>query len=826
VLCRLRPYLLLAVLGLLFFSDLVLHPAQILYADHSDLLAMHLPMKRFLVRSWHETGELPLWNPYSYGGMPFIHDVQVAAFYPPHALLYLLPEERVGAAMSWLVVAHVILAGWLMFAYARYRGLGPAAALVAGIGYMFAGKWLLHVLAGGHYIMIPLAWLPLVLLLLEQAVAGRSLLRATWAGAVYALIVLGTHPQMTLYAGVFVALWTFGAVPAWRGWQADENPREPGRAGTWRPVLWWLGLGVWTVAVAAALSAVQLLPALEAAPEASRAAGVSARDIAAVCLPSIMGLIGPGWSGTWEDRGGFGVLWLSAALTAPLLLRGRARYDAAICLVLLVFSVGGAALVQWLPGFRLFQIPVRMLMLLALPVALLAAHTTQALIDEVPTSDRFGACCRGALMRVLMVAVLLGVGSAVESFTTWRRQQAFGQAGLAEQSLLYALLGWADSVPPSAWTYWPKTWVVAALGVWLLRNRGGLGSLQWKWAWGLLLVVELWALTLPNVAVRSEAALFAASECVAALSAKKGESAGERWRILDRGLLTSPSSSPLGPALPMFGNIQLEPVLGYNSFDVLRYKEYLQFVVDKDDAIAPRSKPFGYPIIDLFPIRNKVFLDLLGTRFLLQPCRSEAKLDSPGEPAWNRDWSLIDWDPQPAAYSFLQGGMQKLPEYSIYENSSSFPRAFLVHRSRPLPAHANVLEQMKATDFRQEVLLEDCDTTLPARPSMADSLDSVKILKYTPNLIKLEAKTSAQAYLVLTDVWFPGWSCLIDGQPAPIRRADYLFRAVEVPAGDHAVVFRFEPASYRLGQKISAAAVSCVAIFTIGALLLGKRRRQ
>ncbi|HEV3446358.1 MAG TPA: hypothetical protein VG099_17065, partial [Gemmataceae bacterium] len=63
VLCRLRPYLLLALLGLLFFSDLVLHPAQILYADHSDLLAMHLPMKRFLVRSWHETGELPLWNP-------------------------------------------------------------------------------------------------------------------------------------------------------------------------------------------------------------------------------------------------------------------------------------------------------------------------------------------------------------------------------------------------------------------------------------------------------------------------------------------------------------------------------------------------------------------------------------------------------------------------------------------------------------------------------------------------------------------------------------------------------------------------------------------
>jgi len=124
----------------------------------------------------------------------------------------LLPEEYVGAGMSWLVVVHVILAGCLMFAYARYRGLGEAGAFVAALGYMFAGKWLLHILAGGHYIMTPLAWLPLVLLLLEQAIERRSMLKATWAGAIYALIVLGAHPQMTLYAGLFVAIWTLGCM--------------------------------------------------------------------------------------------------------------------------------------------------------------------------------------------------------------------------------------------------------------------------------------------------------------------------------------------------------------------------------------------------------------------------------------------------------------------------------------------------------------------------------------------------------------------------------------------------------------------------------------
>ena len=162
------PVLLIPFLGLLFFSELLLHPSQTLYSDYSDLLTLHLPAKHFLVRSWQEHGEVPRWCPYNFAGMPFVHDPQVSAFYPPHLPLFLMPEDQLGAALSWLIVLHVIAAGWCMYAYARYRGLANTGALVAAVGYMFAGKWLLHVLAGGHYNMVPLAWLPLVLLWLEQ----------------------------------------------------------------------------------------------------------------------------------------------------------------------------------------------------------------------------------------------------------------------------------------------------------------------------------------------------------------------------------------------------------------------------------------------------------------------------------------------------------------------------------------------------------------------------------------------------------------------------------------------------------------------------------
>src|ERR1700731_4918319 len=84
LLSRVRYPLVIAALGLLFFADLVLHPGQVLYSDWSDLVALPIPAHHFLVRSWQETGQLPRWCPYRYGGMPFLHDVQLATFYPLH----------------------------------------------------------------------------------------------------------------------------------------------------------------------------------------------------------------------------------------------------------------------------------------------------------------------------------------------------------------------------------------------------------------------------------------------------------------------------------------------------------------------------------------------------------------------------------------------------------------------------------------------------------------------------------------------------------------------------------------------------------------------
>ena len=195
-----RCYLVLALLSVIYFTPLWRHPTQLLYSKHSDVLWQHYPWKVFAVASWHEDGELPLWCPYACGGQPFQADGQSNLFYPPHAVFYAVPESWVAPLFGLLVWAHVLLAGCGMFAYARWRGLPPVGALVAAVGIMFAGKWLVHVLQAGHYIFIPAAWFPLLLLFLEQAVERRRLGYAAAAGVCLAMLLTGAHPQLVLYS--------------------------------------------------------------------------------------------------------------------------------------------------------------------------------------------------------------------------------------------------------------------------------------------------------------------------------------------------------------------------------------------------------------------------------------------------------------------------------------------------------------------------------------------------------------------------------------------------------------------------------------------------
>jgi uncharacterized membrane protein YfhO len=102
----------------------------------------------------------------------------------------------------------------------------------------------------------------------------------------------------------------------------------------------------------------------------------------------------------------------------------------------------------------------------------------------------------------------------------------------------------------------------------------------------------------------------------------------------------------------------------------------------------------------------------------------------------------------------------------------------------------------------------------------ASPVRAARIAVYRPEHVRIEAETDAPALLMLNDSDYPGWVAHVNGAPAPILRADYLFRGVVLPTGKSTVDFDYEPGSFRLGAGISA--LSLIAVI---ALPLASRRR-
>jgi len=766
---HLRALLLLLALDLLFFQSLVRHPGHILYSDHSDLIAEHIPAKRFLVRSFQQTGELPLWCPYLFAGSPFVHDIQVAMFYPPHLLLLLLPEEAVGPALSWLVVLHVLLAGWLMYAYAVHRGVTGAPAVVAAMGFMFGGRWLMHLLGGGHYILIGLAWLPLVLLGWEKAVQQRRLFWGLVAGIGFALMTLSTQPQWTFYSGIFAALWTFAVVL-----------ESPERRST---LLRWMGYGALIVAMTVGLTAIQLLPTMEAAGQSSRAGGVGFEGILEGGVRVLLFLVGPAlteepFNLAWEDRGGLAMIWLIVAVWAPVLRTGRTRYEAGVCLGLFLFAAGGAVLFQPLPGFSLFRQPARMAVVAMLPVAFLAAVAVQAVTAPEGLTEEQRAACKHWLIRVTVAIAILGGGFLLRLRFVEGKQEALG-------GRIYFLI--AGGLIILAWL--------------LLHRQPRINPTRQGILWAGLLGLDVFSLGIGFVRSSDRSVTEYVPRIVHTVAAQQHENRG---RVLD------PGQDILGAGDPVALLVGLDSVSGYSPLDVRRYREYLQMIADRDDPLRALDSTFSYPVIGRFDVVNQPLLDLLNVRFVL----SQWAPDMWGPfRQWKND-SDIEY-----VYNFLRGGLVPLLGCYAWENPQCLPRAFVVPQAKPLPERSAVLETFKKTDFRRLVFLEKFDEE---PPSAGPASHDVRIRDYEPNRVRISVEGNTPGFLFLGDVWFPGWTCTVNGEAAKVYRANYTFRAVKVPAGAVEVVFRFEPRSYLIGRRITLGTLA----LTVGMLLLSGRRKN
>ena len=95
----------------------------------------------------------------------------------------------------------------------------------------------------------------------------------------------------------------------------------------------------------------------------------------------------------------------------------------------------------------------------------------------------------------------------------------------------------------------------------------------------------------------------------------------------------------------------------------------------------------------------------------------------------------------------------------------------------------------------------------------SDSAATIELVAYEPNYLKYEVNSEKGATVVFSEIYYPGWQSTVDGEEVPHGRADYILRAMNVPAGKHVVEFRFDPKSLHLTETIAFVALGLLALW-------------
>ncbi|MES0362156.1 MAG: YfhO family protein, partial [Anaerolineales bacterium] len=139
-----------------------------------------------------------------------------------------------------------------------------------------------------------------------------------------------------------------------------------------------------------------------------------------------------------------------------------------------------------------------------------------------------------------------------------------------------------------------------------------------------------------------------------------------------------------------------------------------------------------------------------------------------------------------------------------FDGRESFPRYRWVPCGLAVETGTEALEmiQHRQVNFQREVILElddpisnlTCDNDIRVDISVKSQFANKSVLAVTsPN----------PGYLIMADVWYPGWQSFVDGIPTPVLKANYLFRAITLPAGEHIVTFAYQPKWFYTGALVS-----------------------
>ncbi|WP_240676105.1 YfhO family protein [Botryobacter ruber] len=135
------------------------------------------------------------------------------------------------------------------------------------------------------------------------------------------------------------------------------------------------------------------------------------------------------------------------------------------------------------------------------------------------------------------------------------------------------------------------------------------------------------------------------------------------------------------------------------------------------------------------------------------------------------------------------------------------------------------IEALDGLDAATTAVVDVSKFDVPAKNFSSEGA-AIKLTEYQPDYLKYEATTPQQAFAVFSEVYYAdGWQAYIDGQAVDHIRANYILRALPVPAGKHTIEFRFAPQAYAIGNTVSLVSSVVLLLVLAGAIYYGVKKK-
>lgn len=730
---------------------------------HSDQYVAGYSFRLFGADHFRAFGSIPQWNPYLFGGMPFIAASSGDIFYPTAWLRWIMPT---GTAMAIGFAVHLVLAGFFCFLLLRALRCGWTGSVVGGIAYELSGIVASMVHPGHDGKLFVSALAPLLLLALLRGVRDGRLRGYGLVAITVGLCILTPHPQMTYYLLFAGAMWTLYLV----FFDADRGPGMRWPAA--------LGLAAGAVLLGLGIGAIFLFPFVGYFPYSPRAIGQSAasweyataypfapQELLSTILPQFTGL-GP------------------EAYFGPNFFKLHSEYLGAVVVVLAAFGVAARRCQRALVALAAIGV---LFLLISF-----GAHTPfyRLWYEVMPYMKKV----RAPGMAFFLVALAVSAFAAFGADRLLRREVSI-RATLAGFGLLafIGVLGATGALQPLSEALADPRMLPRAVENAPALAAGGIR---------LLLVALLgggaaWLVVTGRVTGMGAAALLALVV------------AGDLWSVERRFFVFEARASKLFADDPITTYLRQQPK-PYRVFDVPT-QNYTQATGQPIYSVYPGDFLMAHAVPTVFGYHgNEVrFYDELWG----------------GKNVYANLTRLNLWNLWAVQYVIL-GGDQPLPGFHRVIGPVTttpggpavlFARDSAVTYARVVPGALEVPEDRIIPTLIDErfpigaVALYPDSSSLAPVPLRQGSLPAptsvrARVVEWIPGRMRiaLDGSDTRRTYLLVAETWYPDWHARVDGAEAPIHRANYAQLSLELPPGARTVDLVFSSDAYRTGKIVSA----------------------